>query len=63
MDKWILVSDRLPKEHTHVIVCLKDGYVTSDDYFCYGFDDFKDDVIAWMPLPKPYGAEMESKEE
>lgn len=28
------------------------------DYGCY-FEDYEDDVIAWMPLPEPYKAESE----
>ena len=60
--RWIPVSERLPQNGTHVLICCEDGFVTSDDYFCYGFDDFKDNVVAWMPLPEPYKAESGEKE-
>jgi hypothetical protein len=51
---WIPVSERLPEEGSRILVCCNDGYIGVDDYFSYGFDDCKDDVIAWMPLPEPY---------
>jgi hypothetical protein len=57
---WIPCSERLPETGSHVLVFLKDGYIGTDDYFSYGFDDFKDDVIAWMPLPEPYVEKGES---
>ena len=63
--EWIPVTERLPEENVHVLITvLHEGktYVTTDDYFCYGFDDWKDDVIAWQPLPEPYKAESEDKE-
>lgn len=55
--EWIPVTKELPKENTHVIVSVMDEgkpFVTADDYFCYGFDDWKDDVVAWMKTPEPY---------
>ena len=52
--RWIPVSERLPKEGSYVLVCCKDGLISTDDYFSYGFDDWNDDVVAWMPLPAPY---------
>lgn len=55
--EWIPVTKGLPKEKTHVIVSvMNEGkpFVTADDYFCYGFDDWKDDVVAWMKTPEPY---------
>ena len=58
--KWIPVSERLPEIGSQVLVFLKDGYIGTDDYFSYGFDDFKDDVIAWMSLPEPYVEKGES---
>lgn len=50
---WIPCKEKLPSENGHYLVSCKDGFVSSDDYFSYGWDDY-DDVIAWMPLPKPY---------
>ena len=57
LTQWIPVTEELPKENTHVIVSVMDEgklFVTTDDYFCYGFDDWKDDVVAWMKTPEPY---------
>lgn len=61
IDKWIDVNDRLPKENTQVLVYCNDGSMWVDDYFCYGFDDCNDSVVAWMPLPEPYRAESEER--
>ena len=52
--EWIPITEKLPPEGSHVLVSCKDGFVTADDYFSYGFDDWGDSVTAWMPLPKPY---------
>lgn len=60
---WIPVSERLP-EYDKEVLC----FLSSDEYaVCYltdnwGNDEFVDggfgtgtyDVVAWMPLPKPY---------
>ena len=57
LTQWIPVTKGLPKENTHVIVSVMDEgkpFVTTDDYFCHGFDDWKDDVVAWMKTPEPY---------
>ena len=61
---WIPVEERLPKHNVEdnglitykeVLVCLNDGYVTTD---CY--DDtrkkwlgYNGDVEYWMPTPQP----------
>lgn len=68
--KWIPCSKRLP-EDTHEVLCCTDedemfvatAYVYEDGY---DFDDnegmaWRGEVVAWMPLPKPY--EAERKEE
>ena len=65
---WIPVSEKLPKESGFYLVTLKtDGVAYLEDVFlkrfvyvitydavamCWGYGD--KNVIAWMPLPKPY---------
>jgi hypothetical protein len=68
-NRWIPVSERLPEEDEVVL-----GTNSSNDLFeTYTWDDcgeikwyangcFDVPVIAWMPLPEPYKAEMESEE-
>lgn len=73
MPKWIPCSERLPKiEETGVsmmvLLCWSDGQVTVGAYA--GGRTFVGQawpkakganvrVIAWMPLPKPYGGESD----
>ena len=55
--RWIPISKRLPEEYTYTLWCATSGEVRSDYFngkywleakrYCY-------EVIAWMPLPKPY---------
>ena len=67
MNKWIPVSEKLPKNYDDVLIC--DGYnitigwyevktnrwATSDEEWQSGFyDDTARGVIAWQPLPEPY---------
>ena len=62
-DQWIPVSERYPAEEgEEYLVCYDDGtirirqlyftVVDNEPYFEYG-----QGVVAWMPLPKPAGAE------
>lgn len=72
--RWIPCRERLPEEDTDVLVTLKCGLIgimqkklADDDNGepCYIWQDFEGEeheVIAWMPLPKPYGVESEDKE-
>lgn len=53
-NKWIPVTEKNPGIGEHILVCLKDGYIDTDDYYSYGFDDWKHLVVAWQPLPEPY---------
>ena len=64
---WIPVSKRLPEIARRVLVTLSDGHVMVAEYYSierwtleptghqFGYD--KEIVLAWMPLPKPYGGE------
>ena len=65
--EWIPVSEMLPKEAESVLLTVKDNKLIHDNLVmigCYtyeqgwilnGYIDLVDlNVIAWMPLPKPY---------
>ena len=64
--RWIPCSERLPKENTEVLISLEWGidigeYRNGDWHseWINHYDD--DDVLAWMPLPKPWkGADDET---
>lgn len=69
-DRWILVSERLPKEKGYYLITRKNpnGHVTKVSYdpsrvergvynSPWGHGDA--DVLAWMPLPKPYKEDNE----
>lgn len=64
-DKWIPVSEKLPDENVYCLCCDEEGYMAigciSKWSKQWSFDDpeIDIDVIAWMPLPKPYKAESE----
>ena len=56
-NKWIPVSKRLPEKYTYTLWCASSGYVRSDYFNGEFWEDAKKycyEVIAWMPLPKPY---------
>ena len=69
--EWIPVSERLPSGPVEVIVSIhEDTGDTSFDYTSSGFttmggeywivdNEINYHVIAWMPLPKPYGGDEE----
>lgn len=68
MGKWIPVSKELPPEDTDVIVCDRDGLVStamrkSDQRFSWAHTFAYGDPVAWMPLPEGYtGEEAEEPE-
>lgn len=51
--RWILCSERLPKDGERVLVTVKNGEVLFGihlgKYWAFGSK-----VLAWMPLPEPY---------
>ena len=65
-EEWIPVSESLPEDDTDVVYCTEMGTVGSCHYY-EGFNHYKgcsrkdifDDIVAWLPIPKPYKAESE----
>ena len=64
MSEWIPVTERLPKEE--VLCCnirgdMLIGYVGEDEYgyMAEGDGVILEEVVAWMPLPKPYEVKEE----
>ena len=55
--EWIPCSERLPSEETSVLVTFGYGEIGIDLHTVGWANNgwvWYDDVIAWMPLPKPY---------
>lgn len=76
--RWIPVSERLPEEDGQYLITVKykhvDGYddIYAEhgewtdgrwDMFCFGHCGEVEDIIAWMPLPKPYVPQESEVEE
>ncbi len=70
---WIPVSKRLPEEAADVICCTdaEEVFIASylgkldDGSECFDDDNgmmCEGDVVAWMPLPEPYKADMRGGE-
>ena len=63
--EWIPCSERLPKPLDYVIVTTVNGTVEygyklrSDDWDLWSGCVFGSEIIAWMPLPQPYGEKVE----
>ena len=70
--RWIPCSERLPEENGQYLITVKyvhvDGYddIYAEhgewtngkwDMFCFGHCGKVENIIAWMPLPEPYGGE------
>lgn len=53
---WVPCSERLPEEERDVLVCFKHGDISIDNRVAGQWERYWDnDIIAWMPLPEPYG--------
>lgn len=54
-DNWASVQEKLPSKNEYVIACFDDGFITGVEY-TNDWELWADsgEVVAWMPLPKPY---------
>lgn len=61
--RWIPVYEKLPEQEGWYLISLGDKtYGGADvDMYCKGWVKYGTHVLAWMPLPEPYG-ESEDKE-
>ena len=67
--QWIPVSERLPEEGRQVLVCDDGGFIYTAEYETLSDGEWQwyesveyrrmDDVVAWMPLPKPWKGEKD----
>ena len=71
--QWIQCSERLPEEDGQYLITVKYKHVNDSyedvyaehgewyegrwDMFCFGHCGEVEDIIAWMPLPKPWKKE------
>lgn len=75
MTKWIPVSERMPKPGEGVGLVSR-YYLVQNEYGdmmvarytrnrhweqMYQYGPCADEIVAWMPLPKPYKAESEDR--
>lgn len=64
--RWIPIGERLPEKPGTYMTTIDYGYgkygLAVGQRYYYGSLGWNDDcVIAWMPLPEPYKAESEDK--
>lgn len=66
--EWIPVSERLPEKNVWVLVTVEQSgkrfqeIMRRNNYieaWTDNFDNYTDEIIAWLPLPDPYKAESE----
>ena len=60
-DEATMFDCKMPEDKQDVLICTESGYIFLDtcinDDYGYGLEerDDWDGVVAWMPLPEPYG--------
>lgn len=60
--RWIPVSERLPEKNGEYLITGRQGAVNKRRYHDgHWYGNWS--VLAWMPLPEPYRAESEDKDE
>lgn len=66
--RWVSVSERLPKENEYVLLCDKElepdeeagysrmavGWLEDGQIHCWDDRAVREEFVAWMPLPEPY---------
>lgn len=62
-DEATMFDCKMPEDKQDVLICTESGYIFLDtcinDDYGYGLEerDDWDGVVAWMPLPEPYGGD------
>ena len=55
MQEWVPVTEKLPKDSATVLVCHKNGLVTTNAWLGahWWFENERNPINHWMPLPEP----------
>lgn len=63
MNKWIPINKMHPIEDGIYLCCFDDDFIATVLYRDNDWELWADsgEVVAWMPLPKPYSRENDNK--